>query len=470
MDHIRKLFARPKPAQSEAEYEPITEDGLDARSEATTLLVADGTGEDEGEGEHPFSWVEYFIFALIGVAMLWAWNMFMAAAPYFQMRFKKDPWLHDNFQSAILSTSTFTNLAAMLVLTSMQRTASYPLRINIALIINTFIFSLLTMSTTYFLDVSPKVYLAFVLLTVALAACATGLMQNGAFAFAASFGRPEYTQAIMAGQGVAGVLPPIAQMATVLVFSTPVDDQQQQQQREQPEAGNAAFIYFLTAVVVSGAALLAFIPLVRRHSILAEMQVSDQMAASHASMEEAARAARRVVGPITLLRKLHFLAGAVFACFAVTMFFPVFTTKIVSVRTGHDPSLVFQPPAFIPLAFFFWNLGDLVGRVATILPFSLRHRPVALFGLGVARLLFLPMYLLCNVGGRGAAVDSDFFYLLLVQLPFGLTNGWLGSSAMMAAAEWVDESEREAAGGFMSLCLVAGLTVGSLLSFTVSGI
>ena len=52
-----------------------------------------------------------------------------------------------------------------------------------------------------------------------------------------------------------------------------------------------------------------------------------------------------------------------------------------------------------------------------------------------------------------------------MEFPFGLTNGWLGSSAMMAAGEWVDDCEREAAGGFMGLCLVAGLTVGSLMSF-----
>jgi equilibrative nucleoside transporter 1/2/3 len=93
-----------------------------------------------------------------------------------------------------------------------------------------------------------------------------------------------------------------------------------------------------------------------------------------------------------------------------------------------------------------------------------------LFAFSIARVLFLPLYLLCNIGGRGAAISSDFFYLFLVQLPFGLTNGWLGSSCFMAVGDWVEEGEREAAGGFMGLCLVAGLTVGSLLSFSIGGI
>ncbi|ESU12871.1 hypothetical protein FGSG_12980 [Fusarium graminearum PH-1] len=105
-----------------------------------------------------------------------------------------------------------------------------------------------------------------------------------------------------------------------------------------------------------------------------------------------------------------------------------------------------------------------------MLPFSLRHRPLALLFLAVVRYGWLPLYLLCNIDNRGAIVSSDFFYLCIVQLVFGLTNGWLGSSFMMASGEWVDEGEREAAGGFMGLCLVAGLSVGSLLSFTVADI
>jgi equilibrative nucleoside transporter 1/2/3 len=173
---------------------------------------------------------------------------------------------------------------------------------------------------------------------------------------------------------------------------------------------------------------------------------------------------------LTLLRKLHWSAAAVFTCFVLTMFFPVFTGKILSVRDGDAAGRLFSPEVFIPLGFFMWNLGDLTGRVSTMLPFSLRHRPAALFAISLTRVVFLPLYMLCNIRGRGAAVPSDAFYLLAVQFPFGLTNGWLGSSSMMAAGEWVESGEREAAGGFMGLCLMAGLTVGSLLSFTAAGI
>ncbi|KAF4452551.1 hypothetical protein F53441_4663 [Fusarium austroafricanum] len=459
MERVRKALGRRHSSTSTSEYEPLT-----GNEEATPL---EGSTELEGQHDLPFSWAEYSIFALLGVAMLWAWNMFLAAAPYFTARFAGDAWIQANFQSAILTVSTVTNLGTMLVLTSIQYSASYPFRINLALIINVVTFSLLTASTIIGLSASPTVYLVFLLATVAAAAWAAGLIQNGAFAFAASFGRPEYMQSIMAGQGIAGVLPPIAQVFTILVF--PPEKEQKASTKGLSEDGQtSAFVYFLTAVIVSIVALVSFIPLVRRHSHIIENRMVEQMNESMHSIEEAERAARKVTSLWRLFTKLHWLAIGVALTFTATMFMPVFTAKIHSVK--ENSGSLYQPAAFIPLGFFFWNLGDLGGRIATMLPFSLRHRPFALFVLSVLRFGYLPLYLLCNLDGRGAIVSSDFFYLFIVQLIFGLTNGWLGSSFMMASGEWVDEGEREAAGGFMGLCLVAGLSIGSLLSFSVADI
>jgi solute carrier family 29 (equilibrative nucleoside transporter), member 1/2/3 len=60
MDRVKNLF-RPSP-----EYEPI-QDGQREEDEVTEQ------GSDTGNDEPPFSRVEYSIFLLLGVAMLWAW-------------------------------------------------------------------------------------------------------------------------------------------------------------------------------------------------------------------------------------------------------------------------------------------------------------------------------------------------------------------------------------------------------------
>ncbi|KAI3401850.1 hypothetical protein diail_6409 [Diaporthe ilicicola] len=489
MDRLKGMLSRRGGTKADRDADPDEYAPLRNSSDD----VSDGDMSDDGElldaTEVPFSWLEYTIFAMVGVAMLWAWNMFLAASPYFASRFTDDPWATQNFQSAILSVSTLTNLGSMVVLTNMQRSANYPNRIKLALLINTAAFALLTLSTSVFTAVPARWYLAFLLVDVCFAALATGLFQNGAFAFAASFGRPEYTQAIMAGQGVAGVLPALAQIVSVLaVPPSPQPPPAQGGSTDEDGAdpvGSAAFIYFLTAVLVSLCTLLAFLPLVRRHDRLVEARMAashPDLAASmlsthsHADIQEAEQAARRVVGMRALFRKLHWLAGSAFMCFAVAMFFPVFTAKIPSTHDnggGGGSSRLFDPEVFIPLAFFAWNLGDLLGRVAAAGAWNTAVRaraPAVLFLVSVARVGFLPLYLLCNIRGRGAVVASDVFYLAVVQFPFGLTNGWLASNSMMGAAEWVGEDEREAAGGFMGLSLVAGLAVGSLLSFTAAGI
>lgn len=63
MDRIRNAF-KPKPA-----YEPLL--AHDRDDEHGTEYEDEGAAEEE----FPFSWVEYSIFLLMGVAMLWAWSV-----------------------------------------------------------------------------------------------------------------------------------------------------------------------------------------------------------------------------------------------------------------------------------------------------------------------------------------------------------------------------------------------------------
>jgi len=383
--------------------------------------------------------------------------MFLAAAPYFHHRFRSNEWVVKHYQPSILSVSTVTNLVSVTTLAKLQKNALYSRRISLSLLINIVVFSILALSTVAFKGVSVGVYFAFVLVMVSGASLATGINQNGVFSYVSGFGRGEYTQAIMAGQGVAGVLPCIVQIISVLAVPEKRDGVQQ-------ESSKSAFAYFITSTGVSSLALISFLYLDRHRSRTAS-KVPDEVDDGIAS----ATADRKAVGLWTLFKKLRWMALALFLCFAVTMVFPVFTAEIESVRSPSERPRLLQQATFIPLAFLFWNAGDLIGRVSVLIPqLSLVHFPKALFILAISRLAFIPLYMLCNIRGRGAAVNSDAFYLFVVQLLFGMTNGYLGSSCMMGAAQWVAVEERQAAGGFMSLMLVAGLTVGSLLSFLVA--
>lgn len=386
--------------------------------------------------------------------------MFLAAAPYFLSRFESDRWIATHFQSSILSVSTVTNLVSVYVLARIQKNVSYAWRITLSLLMNCIIFTLLAFSTVVMKDVSVHVYFAFLMLMVFGASLATGLNQNGVFAYVSGFGREEYTQAIMSGQGVAGVLPCIAQIVSILALPRHVDEGE-----DVPQASpKSAFSYFLTSTGVSVVTLLAFLYLLRQ-------KPGNRFKARDDDEDTAPvdRVHDKAVSLWLLFKKLRYLSLSVFLCFTVTMmFFPVFTTEIMSV-TVPATSRLFDPSVFIPLALLMWNVGDFIGRTAVAIPsLSLSHRPWIAFLFSIARVGFGPLYLLCNVNGRGAIVRSDFFYLFIVQLLFGVTNGYLASSCMMGASHWVSRDEREAAGGFMSLMLVGGLAAGSLLSFLVA--
>lgn len=456
MNRVKKFF---EPSQA---YTPVNDstdrDDSDHEDETSSQTL-------EADHEAPFSWLEYSIFLLLGIAMLWAWNMFLAAAPYFQSRFKSSDWIYNHFQAAEISVSTITNLGSMIVLSKLQKNASYPKRIASALVINAVCFTILAISTL--IKTSADAYFGFLLVAIFAASLSTGLIQNGVFAFASGFGRAEYTQGIMTGQAVAGVLPPLTQIISVVVASKPADNAE-----AEAASNKSACIYFIVAVVVSVLALSAFFYLLRKHG-QAEALNSAKTTTMHGTDEGDVLASsyystvseRTPVGLLTLFKKLPFLSAGVFVCFTATMIgFPVFTAIIQS--TSNIDNAI-----FIPTAFLFWNIGDLIGRLITISPkLSLTHYPFALFCISMARFVFVPLYFLCNIKGRGAVVSSDFFYLVVVQLLYGLSNGYVGSECMMGAGEWVDAEEREAAGGFMGLMLVGGLTAGSLLSFALGNV
>ncbi|GKZ24137.1 hypothetical protein AbraCBS73388_010929 [Aspergillus brasiliensis] len=445
MERIRGLIAR-RPT-----YEAI-EQPVDADNESIH-----STRE---EPQHPrFSKYEYAVFFLLGVSMLWAWNMFLAAAPYFYHRFHTDDWAATHYQPSILTVSTVTNLGSSFILAKLQKGASYPKRVTISLLINIVVFTLLAFSTILMKDVAVSTYFSFLMIMVFGASLATGINQNGVYAYVSGFGREEYTQAIMGGQGVAGVLPCIVQILSVVSVPSKKEGQKAPQ-----ESSKSAFAYFITATAVSSFALLAFLSLVKRRK---SSTLLDPTADDHSDSDVPEN---KSVSLWTLFKKLRFMATAIFLCFTVTMTFPVFTAEIESVHDTPGRSRLFDQAVFVPLAFFFWNAGDLMGRMLVLFPrLSLVHRPFVLFLFSIARAAFIPLYLLCNIRGRGAVVKSDFFYLFVVQLLFGISNGYLGSNCMMGAGQWVSPDEREPAGGFMGLMLVGGLTAGSLMSFLVAG-
>lgn len=97
-----------------------------------------------------------------------------------------------------------------------------------------------------------------------------------------------------------------------------------------------------------------------------------------------------------------------------------------------------------------WNAGDLAGRlVCGIKRLTINKKPNLLAVISACRVLYIPLFLLCNYRqDQSPVIASDLFYLM-VQFTFGLSNGWLSVCTLQSASESVVEDERPATGGFM---------------------
>jgi len=103
------------------------------------------------------------------------------------------------------------------------------------------------------------------------------------------------------------------------------------------------------------------------------------------------------------------------------------------------------------------------------------------------RMLFIPLFLSCNVldprdplsrpEGVGtlriALINSDLLYLLLL-LMFGITNGYIATMGMISVSSpqhnaKLKNDDIDTAATVAQFCLIAGLAIGSALSFAVRG-
>lgn len=502
MDFLRSLW-KPDPATSRQEYEPIPDSATPDRSDPPSWPTdAEQTppsptgGAETGPAE--FSKVAYVVFLLLGVAMLWSWNMFLAAAPYLQTRFQNDEWISANFQSVELLTATVVNLCALFWLAKRQCSKDYPNRILTSLILTLSAFILLAYSTKYFLAVLPSEYFFFVLFMMALTSYSASLCQNGAFAYAAGFGQNAYIRAMMAGHGVAGVLPSLVQTVLTKRYSrsnmnpdAPIED-----------LSESALMFFTTSVVVSVLSIFAFCYLEAQRRLKGQKLSG---ASANSNQEQSTQssapgsgdgtptsltpppAAPKPQEQIPLSRLFNLTrpyALALFLTFTVTMVFPLFTQRILPTdidRIGNPERTLSRDPFFISLALCIWNVGDLAGRLAVldrVLDWFRRRSGWTLTWMTALRIVFVPLYFLCNVTSASRVpywptgpVFSNVVYLVFVQFLFGLSNGFFANVAMALAPERSEQPHvQEAIAGFMPVMLVLGLTCGSAASMVLSSV
>lgn len=514
----------------------------------------------------PTNWLVYMTFLTIGTSYLWPWNCFLSAISYFYSRID-DQNLKGILNSSLMSISTITSTLVFIYLADKQRNANYPRRIIYGEIITAVVFLFLALSCFVLLP-SDKIYFFYLLLSMFVATVGTSYTQNGSFAVVSLY-EPVYTQAVMVGQALSGIVPPLGSMLSALSYKDPgatglskpantTETDTNAQDGEAPSTPDtsstlaqwSSFAYFIAATSLALAAIIMYITSINKGQVLHEPDEGDflrysdipeedeeahlineqdedqsqeysddddnntnrrneaifnrdeperretvrflRSAASFLpkrkrllrntsapivstiqrpqlprrlthtilveDIEAAAKGEHHTSVPLTRLgRKLKVPAATVYLVFSVSLAFPVFASSVLSNTFGIAPQL------FFPLSFFVWNLGDLIGRIICGVPSFIVRKDMTMILYGIARLLFIPLFFLLSMSKN----RNDLVYLGL-HLLFGITSGHLCSSALIQFPSYVDDTEREAAGGFMTVLLSLGLTTGSLFSFVLT--
>ncbi|KIS72082.1 uncharacterized protein UMAG_11433 [Mycosarcoma maydis] len=392
-------------------------------------------------------------------------------------------------------------------------------------------------------------YFYFTLFLGGLLSSACAYLQNSVVSLSTAFGAGgSFMGSMLAGQGVVGVGISIFGFASAWSQQTVPDDaisaDRQAAQETSRSIARAATLFFGMNTLLMMAVLVAFLwltntPLytqVMAKQIATIDKIEDENDASSRlddddlegrlegnAMTQSWHSIRSVSHPAysswlkrvpgfhrlspttreSLLRislvqsKVKWDCAAVAFIFVITLsIFPALTSSVQSVYTGTSRSGfssvdLTSPQLFVPFHFFLFNLSDLLGRsLPSLVPSALIRKARALFSLSLLRVLFVPLFMACNVVSTSQRTgpisrinagtpegwlaslmqssDAPFFSLMLL---LGFSNGLVSTCIMIsgpARSKLVNSkgaSEGPLAATLLSFWLCVGLAIGSGLSF-----
>ncbi|CAN8028595.1 unnamed protein product [Ixodes persulcatus] len=413
----------------------------------------------------------YMILVLHGVGTLMPWNMFINAKSYFtdyklavnissNVSYEDDEDSLElkeysiNFLGYITLASQLPNLLCNflnLFLQFGQRSLTPRIVISILVEVTIFIATvvLAMVDSTHW----PITFFYLTMGLVVVLNMASGVYQNSIFGVAAPLpGKYSnaYSNAVVLGSNISGTL-----TSLLNIFSIAAS----------PSARTAAIYYFLSALLVLLLCLdsyfaLPLLPFYRYHQQLANRAARTSSTRSKAP-------------PYWLVFKQvqSLSAGQWPPCVRLFPFFfctrPSYLTPAVSECVASMFPRIAEKYFTAVACFFGFNFFAMLG---SILPTWIRWPgPRFLWVPVVLRLVFLPIFLLCNYLPKERQlpvwIASDWAYMVAMAV-FAWSSGYLSSLAMMYAPRVVRSPQHAPVAGMMAaFCLVLGIFVGGNAAF-----
>lgn len=465
----------------------------------------------------------YLSFCFLGVCTLLPWNFFMSANAYWNYKFRNTTDIADvtdwqeKFETYLAIAAFIPNVFILLLASLLTKVFSAKSRLLTSSLFMGLIFT--GTAALVLVDTDEYQYTFFIgtLVSVVFINGSSAVMQSGVFGLAGLLPQ-RFMQGVMHGQAMGATIAALASILTLAVGEN------------EATVRYATFGYFVLgslvmfmAAVVSIAALksnyLSFTlersqsptlkeePSSRRSKYGVNADVGEQegllgrggggggdvegeeapveekikddeeLSSAYGASVPAVSTRQQINGILGLFRKIAPEAFSVYITFAITIsVFPGIIVLIAPVNASETSSYTkFFSAVF---CFFLFNFGDLIGRTLAgkvQLPRARSPRWVLPL-VCMARLLFIPAFMFCNVQVASTSVrnlstvfnhDAWFIAFMIV---FSISNGYFASLAMMFGPKRVFESQAEMAGSIMATFLAWGLATGAGLTYLVLGL
>ncbi|ELW65617.1 Equilibrative nucleoside transporter 1 [Tupaia chinensis] len=436
----------------------------------------------------------WLIFFMLGLGTLLPWNFFMTATQYFTNRLDTS----QNVSSDTAELNKDTQASAAPAAASPERNslsaifnnvmtlcAMLPLLLFTCLnsflhqripqsvrILGSLVAILLVFLITAILVKVPMDPLPFFIITmvkIMLINSFGAILQGSLFGLAGLL-PASYTAPIMSGQGLAGFFASVAMICAIASGS---------------ELSESAFGYFITACGVIILTISCYLGLPRLdfyryyQQLKLEGPGEQETKLDLISKGEEPRADKEEPGVSApnsqptakshsvraILKNISVLAFSVCFIFTVTIgLFPAVTAEVQSSIAGSSSWRDY----FIPVSCFLtFNIFDWLGRSLTAVCMWPGKDSRWLPSLVLARLVFVPLLLLCNVKPRRyltVVFEHDAWFIFFMAA-FAFSNGYLASLCMCFGPKKVKPAEAETAGAIMAFFLSLGLALGAVFSF-----
>lgn len=457
----------------------MSSDSSDSSGEGgTSVNTGYYTSEDEGRililppqspPKDKFNLV-YIAIYLLGISSLLPWNFFITVTQYFNYKYRNtslplnmssdaryETHLQVTFESDLALANQIPSVVLQISMIFFLRRFSAKSRLVTSIVLTFLMFALTTVLVKVDTDSWQGTFFAVTLASVVVLSGASSVTTSSLFGLTATL-PPRYTQAIMGGMGLGGVVSAVANILTLAVGGDVVE---------------SAFWYFIIAECFVLASLVGYFFMERTvfatyyreefNRVLVETS-SKKHAMEGASAGAAGSKARHY---LSILKQVVVWGFSVTLVFLVTLaIFPSITANVHSVN--EQSKSMWATTYFLPLyCFLLFNVGDLVGR--TVAGWYILPKPgVTIPMLSIMRIAFIPLFMVCNVlprhGQLKLVLDNDVYPVVLMAL-FSLTNGYISTVSMMLGPRSVNKDQAETAGTVMSFMMTAGLTLGSSLSY-----